>query len=165
MTGLPFKTAPNKFEALAAHDALVEVSGSFNVLAASLMKIANDIRFLGSGPRSGLGELSLPENEPGSSIMPGKFNLHCTLQHNTTLCTGPTALKKCDACSTLNCTDEATEMHCSSHCSVHITAQHCELRHIAPHLTFYCKVTLILHCKTHFAPFSAYLPTVRTLHF
>jgi len=74
LTGLPFKTAPNKFEALAAHDALVEVSGALNVLAVSLMKIANDIRFLGSGPRSGLGELSLPENEPGSSIMPGKVN-------------------------------------------------------------------------------------------
>ncbi|XP_078466150.1 LOW QUALITY PROTEIN: fumarate hydratase, mitochondrial [Lampetra planeri] len=73
-TGLPFVTAPNKFEALAAHDALVELSGQLNVLACSLMKIANDIRFLGSGPRSGLGELSLPENEPGSSIMPGKVN-------------------------------------------------------------------------------------------
>ncbi|VDL73208.1 unnamed protein product [Nippostrongylus brasiliensis] len=74
LTGLPFKTAPNKFEALAAHDALVEVHGALNVLAASFMKIANDIRFLGSGPRCGLGELSLPENEPGSSIMPGKVN-------------------------------------------------------------------------------------------
>ncbi len=72
LTGLPFQTAPNKFEALAAHDAMVEVHGALNVLAASLMKIANDIRFLGSGPRSGLGELSLPENEPGSSIMPGR---------------------------------------------------------------------------------------------
>ena len=70
--GLPFVTAPNKFEALAAHDAMVEVHGALNVLAASIMKIANDIRFLGSGPRCGLGELSLPENEPGSSIMPGK---------------------------------------------------------------------------------------------
>ena len=74
LTGLPFVTAPNKFEALAAHDAMVEVSGVLNVLACSIMKIANDIRFLGSGPRCGLGELSLPENEPGSSIMPGKVN-------------------------------------------------------------------------------------------
>merc|ERR1712223_65555 len=74
LTGLPFVTAPNKFEALAAHDAMVEVSGACNVLACSIMKIANDIRFLGSGPRCGLGELSLPENEPGSSIMPGKVN-------------------------------------------------------------------------------------------
>ena len=74
ITGLPFKTAENKFEALAAHDAIVEASGALNVIAVSLMKIANDIRFLGSGPRSGLGELSLPENEPGSSIMPGKIN-------------------------------------------------------------------------------------------
>eukprot|EP01119_Soliformovum_irregulare_P003881 TRINITY_DN14929_c0_g1_i1.p1 TRINITY_DN14929_c0_g1~~TRINITY_DN14929_c0_g1_i1.p1 ORF type:complete len:504 (-),score=168.16 TRINITY_DN14929_c0_g1_i1:39-1550(-) len=73
-TGLPFKTAPNKFEALAAHDALVEVHGVLNTIAVSLMKIANDIRFLGSGPRCGLGELLLPENEPGSSIMPGKVN-------------------------------------------------------------------------------------------
>ena len=74
ITGLPFVTAPNKFEALAAHDAIIEASGALNVLAASVMKIANDIRFLGSGPRSGLGELILPENEPGSSIMPGKVN-------------------------------------------------------------------------------------------
>merc|ERR1719213_883621 len=74
LTGLPFVTAPNKFEALACHDAMVEVSGALNVLACSIMKIANDIRFLGSGPRCGLGELSLPENEPGSSIMPGKVN-------------------------------------------------------------------------------------------
>merc|ERR1711988_1897268 len=74
LTGLPFVTAPNKFEALASHDAMVEVSGACNVLACSIMKIANDIRFLGSGPRCGLGELSLPENEPGSSIMPGKVN-------------------------------------------------------------------------------------------
>ncbi|KAJ3219542.1 fumarase fum1 [Dinochytrium kinnereticum] len=74
ITGLPFQTAPNKFEALAAHDAIVEASGALNVLAVSLNKIANDIRFLGSGPRCGLGELSLPENEPGSSIMPGKVN-------------------------------------------------------------------------------------------
>ncbi|XP_010170425.1 fumarate hydratase, mitochondrial, partial [Antrostomus carolinensis] len=74
LTGLPFVTAPNKFEALAAHDALVELSGAMNTVACSLMKIANDIRFLGSGPRSGLGELILPENEPGSSIMPGKVN-------------------------------------------------------------------------------------------
>ncbi|KAJ3790432.1 fumarate hydratase [Lentinula aff. detonsa] len=74
LTGLEFKTAPNKFEALAAHDALVEAHGALNVLACSFMKIANDIRYLGSGPRCGLGELSLPENEPGSSIMPGKVN-------------------------------------------------------------------------------------------
>ncbi|XP_065254109.1 fumarate hydratase, mitochondrial isoform X1 [Emys orbicularis] len=74
LTGLPFITAPNKFEALAAHDALVELSGAMNTVACSMMKIANDIRFLGSGPRSGLGELILPENEPGSSIMPGKVN-------------------------------------------------------------------------------------------
>ncbi|PIR38756.1 MAG: fumarate hydratase, class II [Alphaproteobacteria bacterium CG11_big_fil_rev_8_21_14_0_20_39_49] len=74
ITGLPFITAPNKFESLAAHDAIIEASGALNVLAASLMKIANDIRLLGSGPRCGLGELSLPENEPGSSIMPGKVN-------------------------------------------------------------------------------------------
>ena len=64
-------SAPNKFEALAAHDAMVELHGALNVIACSLMKIANDIRFLGSGPRCGLGELLLPENEPGSSIMPG----------------------------------------------------------------------------------------------
>ena len=74
ITGHPFKTAENKFEALAAHDAVVEMSGAMNTIAVSLFKIANDIRFLGSGPRSGLGELSLPENEPGSSIMPGKVN-------------------------------------------------------------------------------------------
>ncbi|MEO1468736.1 MAG: class II fumarate hydratase [Pseudomonadota bacterium] len=74
ITGLPFETAPNKFEALAAHDAVVEMSGALKTVAASLFKIANDIRFLGSGPRCGLGELSLPENEPGSSIMPGKVN-------------------------------------------------------------------------------------------
>lgn len=74
ITGKKFVTAPNKFEALAAHDALVEFSGVLKTLAASLMKIANDIRFLGSGPRCGLGELNLPENEPGSSIMPGKVN-------------------------------------------------------------------------------------------
>ncbi|XP_057964278.1 fumarate hydratase 1, mitochondrial isoform X2 [Malania oleifera] len=73
-TNLPFVTAENKFEALAAHDAFVESSGALNTIAASLMKIANDIRFLGSGPRCGLGELILPENEPGSSIMPGKVN-------------------------------------------------------------------------------------------
>lgn len=73
-TGLDFVTAPNKFEALAAHDALIELSGALNVLAASLMKIANDIRLLGSGPRSGIGEIILPANEPGSSIMPGKVN-------------------------------------------------------------------------------------------
>ena len=74
ITGLPFVTAPNKFEALAAHDAMVEMSGALKTVAASLFKIANDIRFLGSGPRCGLGELVLPENEPGSSIMPGKVN-------------------------------------------------------------------------------------------
>ena len=74
ITDLPFETAPNKFEALAAHDALVELSGALNTVSVSLMKIANDIRLLGSGPRCGLGELKLPENEPGSSIMPGKVN-------------------------------------------------------------------------------------------
>ena len=74
ITGLPFITAPNKFEALAAHDAMVEMSGALKTVAASLFKIANDIRLLGSGPRCGLGELVLPENEPGSSIMPGKVN-------------------------------------------------------------------------------------------
>ncbi len=74
MTGLPFTAAPNKFAALAAHDALVMASGAVKTAAVSLMKIANDIRWLGSGPRAGLGELILPENEPGSSIMPGKVN-------------------------------------------------------------------------------------------
>ena len=74
ITGLPFVTAPNKFEALAAHDAMVEMSGALKTAAVSLFKIANDIRLLGSGPRCGLGELMLPENEPGSSIMPGKVN-------------------------------------------------------------------------------------------
>jgi fumarate hydratase class II len=74
ITGLPFVTAPNKFEALAAHDAMVEMSGALKTIAVSLFKIANDIRLLGSGPRCGLGELILPENEPGSSIMPGKVN-------------------------------------------------------------------------------------------
>jgi fumarate hydratase class II len=74
ITGLPFTTAPNKFEALAAHDALVMASGALKTLACSFMKIANDVRWLGSGPRCGIGELSLPENEPGSSIMPGKVN-------------------------------------------------------------------------------------------
>ena len=74
ITGKAFITAPNKFEALASNDAMVETSGALNVIAVSLMKIANDIRMLGSGPRSGLGEISLPENEPGSSIMPGKVN-------------------------------------------------------------------------------------------
>lgn len=74
MTGTEFKTAPNKFEVMAAHDAVVEASGSLNTLACSLFKIAQDIRYLGSGPRCGLGELQLPENEPGSSIMPGKVN-------------------------------------------------------------------------------------------
>ncbi len=74
LTGLPFVTAPNKFAALAAHDALVMTSGALRTTAASLIKIADDLRWLGSGPRSGLGELNLPENEPGSSIMPGKVN-------------------------------------------------------------------------------------------
>lgn len=74
LTGLPFTSADNKFEGLAAHDALVEMSGMLNVIAVSLNKIANDIRMLGSGPRSGIGELQLPANEPGSSIMPGKIN-------------------------------------------------------------------------------------------
>jgi fumarate hydratase, class II len=74
ITGLPFVTAPNKFESLAAHDAMVFAHGAINAAGAALFKIANDIRLLGSGPRSGLGELSLPENEPGSSIMPGKVN-------------------------------------------------------------------------------------------
>ncbi len=74
ITDLPFVTAPNKFEALAAHDAMVEISGALKTVSASLFKIANDIRLLGSGPRCGLGELILPENEPGSSIMPGKVN-------------------------------------------------------------------------------------------
>jgi fumarate hydratase class II len=74
LTGKPFVTAPNKFEALAGHDAIVEMSGVLKTLACSLMKIANDIRWLGSGPRCGIGELNLPENEPGSSIMPGKVN-------------------------------------------------------------------------------------------
>jgi fumarate hydratase class II len=74
MTGLPFVTAPNKYESLAAHDAIVEASGVMKTLACSLMKIANDIRWLASGPRCGIGELTLPANEPGSSIMPGKVN-------------------------------------------------------------------------------------------
>ncbi len=74
LTGLPFKSHPNKFAALSAHDEIVFASGALKTLACSLMKIANDIRWLASGPRSGLGELSLPENEPGSSIMPGKVN-------------------------------------------------------------------------------------------
>jgi fumarate hydratase, class II len=74
ITGMPFVTAPNKFEALAAHDAMVFAHGAINSAAMALFKIANDIRFLGSGPRAGLGELALPENEPGSSIMPGKVN-------------------------------------------------------------------------------------------
>ncbi|KPJ21136.1 hypothetical protein RR48_00883 [Papilio machaon] len=77
LTGIPFETAPNKFESLACHDAMVEVSGALNTIAVSLMKIANDIRLLASGPRCGLGELMLPENEPGSSIMPGEnWTLH-----------------------------------------------------------------------------------------
>jgi len=74
LTGLPFKSHPNKFAALSAHDEIIFASGALKTLAASLMKIANDIRWLASGPRSGLGELILPENEPGSSIMPGKVN-------------------------------------------------------------------------------------------
>ncbi len=74
LTGLPFTSAPNKFEALAAHDALMMASGALKTIACSCMKIANDMRWLGSGPRCGIGELSLPENEPGSSIMPGKVN-------------------------------------------------------------------------------------------
>jgi len=74
LTGHNFITAPNKFEALASHDALVGLSGAFKQLAVALMKIANDIRFLASGPRSGIGEILIPENEPGSSIMPGKVN-------------------------------------------------------------------------------------------
>jgi fumarate hydratase class II len=74
LTGLPFETAPNKFEALASHDTLVDFSGRLNSIAVAVTKIANDIRLLGSGPRSGLGELDLPANEPGSSIMPGKVN-------------------------------------------------------------------------------------------
>ena len=74
LTDLPFHTAENKFEALAAHDAIVEASGALKTLACSLMKIANDIRWLASGPRSGIGEITIPENEPGSSIMPGKVN-------------------------------------------------------------------------------------------
>jgi fumarate hydratase class II len=74
LTGYPFVTAPNKFEALAAHDAMIELSGAFKRVAVSLMKIANDIRMLSSGPRSGIGEIIIPDNEPGSSIMPGKVN-------------------------------------------------------------------------------------------
>jgi fumarate hydratase class II len=74
LTGQPFRTAPNKFEALAAHDAMVELSGAFRRVAVSLMKIGNDIRMLSSGPRSGIGEIVIPDNEPGSSIMPGKVN-------------------------------------------------------------------------------------------
>ncbi len=95
-TKLPFKTAPNKFEALGTHDAMVEMHGALNTVSVSLFKIANDIRLLGSGPRSGLGELELPENEPGSSIMPGKVNptqcealtMVCTkVMGNQTTCT------------------------------------------------------------------------------
>jgi len=74
LTGCPFITAPNKFESLAAHDAMVELSGALKRAAVSLMKIANDIRMLSSGPRSGIGEIIIPDNEPGSSIMPGKVN-------------------------------------------------------------------------------------------
>ena len=74
LTGYPFVSAPNKFESLAAHDAMVEMSGALKRLAVSLMKIGNDIRMLSSGPRCGIGELIIPDNEPGSSIMPGKVN-------------------------------------------------------------------------------------------
>ena len=74
LTGKAFRSAPNKFAALASHDVLVDVSGVLNTVAVSFMKIANDIRLMGSGPRCGFGEISLPENEPGSSIMPGKVN-------------------------------------------------------------------------------------------
>jgi fumarate hydratase class II len=74
LTGLPFRSAPNKFEAMGAADALVHAHGALKTLAASLFKIANDVRWMASGPRSGLGEISIPENEPGSSIMPGKVN-------------------------------------------------------------------------------------------
>src|SRR5512147_2361993 len=74
LTGMPFITAPNKFEALAAHDAMVELSSALKRSAVSLMKIANDVRMLSSGPRSGIGEIIIPDNEPGSSIMPGKVN-------------------------------------------------------------------------------------------
>lgn len=80
--GIPFETAPNKFEALAAHDALVEVSGALNTIAVSIMKVANDIRMLGSGPRCGIGELMLPENEPGSSIMPGEYSPNYRAVHS-----------------------------------------------------------------------------------
>lgn len=75
LLGIPFSSGPNKFELLAAHDALVEVSGALNTIAVSLMKIGNDIRLLASGPRCGFAELILPENEPGSSIMPGTKNI------------------------------------------------------------------------------------------
>jgi len=74
LTGLPFVTAPNKFESLAAHDAIVEAHGALKMVAVSMMKIANDVRLLASGPRCGIGEISIPDNEPGSSIMPGKVN-------------------------------------------------------------------------------------------
>ena len=74
LTSLPFRTAENKFEALGGQDSIVELSGALKVIAASLFKIANDIRWLASGPRSGIGEITLPANEPGSSIMPGKVN-------------------------------------------------------------------------------------------
>jgi fumarate hydratase class II len=74
LTGLPFTTAPNKFAALAGHEALVSLHGAVKTLATALMKVANDVRWLASGPRSGLGEITIPENEPGSSIMPGKVN-------------------------------------------------------------------------------------------
>merc|ERR1712125_292291 len=74
ITNLPFVTAPNKFEALSAHDSIIEAHGALNTIACSIMKIANDIRLLASGPRCGIGEILIPENEPGSSIMPGKVN-------------------------------------------------------------------------------------------
>jgi fumarate hydratase class II len=86
LTGLPFVTAPNKFEALAAHDSMVEVSGALNTIACSLMKIGNDIRLLGSGPRCGLAEIMLPENEPGSSIMPGECVIALFAYFVTTTC-------------------------------------------------------------------------------
>src|SRR6185369_16673730 len=74
LTKMPFRTAPNKFAVMAAHDALVDCSGILNTVAVSLMNIGNDVRMLGSGPRCGIGEINLPEHEPGSSIMPGKVN-------------------------------------------------------------------------------------------
>ena len=109
ITGLTFVTAENKFAQLAAHDAIVAASGALNTLAASLMKIANDIRWLGSGPRCGLGELALPANEPGSSIMPGKVNptqaeamtmVCCQVMGNHTAITvgGSISFSRCNCC-------------------------------------------------------------------